>query len=97
MLYCKQEKKMKHLHFVQQIIQHLGSSSTKNGDVSRPVKPERFGLKSSNLLRLKFSATRHWLKPIPATEQNPKARRERVVCKSHRNSRKFRRVGAGKQ
>ena len=34
-LYCTQEKNVKHSHFVQQIIQHLVSSSIEDGDVSR--------------------------------------------------------------
>ena len=82
-IYCKQEKKVKHLHFVQQIIQHLVSNSIEDGDVSGPVQAGCFSLESPNLLCLEFSASRHWPKPIPATERKPKPRRECIVCKSH--------------
>ena len=57
-------------HFMQQIIQHLVSRSIEDGDVSRPVQPGHFGSETSNLLCLDFSASRHWPKPIPATERN---------------------------
>ena len=32
-------------------------------------RPGRFSSENSNLLRLEFSASRHWPKPIPATER----------------------------
>ena len=45
--YCKQEKKVK--RFVQQIIQHLVSSSFEDDDVARTAQSRRFGSESSML------------------------------------------------
>lgn len=42
LLYCKQVKKVKHLNFVQNIIQNLVSSSTEDGEISRRARPGRF-------------------------------------------------------